>query len=174
MANRRIGQGMGGRPFYGGGGSGGGGGGAVNPWEGGNVPGGNRGGMMNSFNSGNQSNILSQLSEPQAQLALALTKLLQPQQQQVPSLLTMDTVNPLASNNMYPNDYPQRGRLDFNRRPRPDFRRNEPFNKVCFLFIIIYHFFLEYNFNVMKNYCSIFNSSHYVPDFIPHSSNIHI
>lgn len=128
MANRRHGQGMGGRPFYGGGG-----GGAVNPWEGGSVPGGaNRGGgMMNSFNSGNPSHLLSQLSEPQAQLALALTKLLQPQQQQVPSLLTMDTVNP---NQMYPmnNDFPQRGRLDFNRRPRPDFRRNEPYNKVCF------------------------------------------
>lgn len=125
MANRRIGQGMGGRPYYGGG--------AVNPWEGGNVPGGgNRGGMMNSFNSGNSTNILSQLSEPQAQLALAITKLLQPQQQ-VPSLLTMDTINPLANNNMYSmnNDFPQRGRLDFNRRPRPDFRRNEPFNKVC-------------------------------------------
>lgn len=108
MANRRYGQGN--RPHYGG----------VNPWEGGNFPG-NRG---DAFNSGN-SNLLSQLSEPQAQLAIALTKLLQPQQSQVPSLLTMDTINPSNSYNDYSVGY-----NDF-RRNR-DFRRNEPFNKVCF------------------------------------------
>lgn len=110
MANRRYGQGN--RPQYG----------AVNPWEGGSFPG-NRGG---AFNSGNSGAVLSHLSEPQAQLAIALSKLLQPQQSQVPSLLAMD---PIIPSNSY--DY-SLGRTDFNRRNRNDFRRNEPFSKVCF------------------------------------------
>lgn len=124
MANRRQGHG-GGRPYYNNG--------PVNPWQGGNVPGGNAAG--GAFNSANPSNLLSQLTEPQAQLALALTKLLQPQQQ-VPSLLTMDTVNPLHNRGGYgpnKNSYPQGSRADIIRRARHGFKRNEPYNKVCFI-----------------------------------------
>lgn len=108
MANRRYGQGN--RSHYGSG--------AVNPWEGGNFPG-NRGYSENS-------NMMSQFSEPHAQLALALSKLLQPQQPQ--PLLSMDTMNPSKS---YGGDYAL-GRGDFSRnRNWGDFRRHD-FGKVCY------------------------------------------
>lgn len=119
MAHRNYGQGMGGRNF----GGGGGGGGGLNPWADGMAPGGgSRGGPMNSYNSNNP--LMSQLSDPQAQLALALTKLLQPQQQ-------MSNMPGHGFGN-YSN------RDDYDRRGRQDLRRNEPYNKVCFYnFILI-------------------------------------
>lgn len=116
MANRRLG-GMGGpqrgnrpfsqhQPFQGN---------NVSPWQG------------PSNNSMNQSGaLLGQLAANPQQLALALTNLLQPQQQQMnnpPSLLSLNTSPAFSQDNR-----------DFNRfgvnRGRPDFRRNEPYNKV--------------------------------------------
>lgn len=85
--------------------------GGINPWEGGSFPG--------NYNP----NVISQLNEPQTQLAIALTKLLQPQSSALPSLLSMDTVNPSNSFN-----YPMNRSYD--RRNR-DFRRD----KVCFSLI---------------------------------------
>ncbi|XP_044270416.1 zinc finger protein on ecdysone puffs [Tribolium madens] len=118
MANRRLG-GMGGpqrgnrsfsqhQPFQGS---------NVNPWQG-NMP---------SNNSLNPSGLLGQLAANPQQLALALTNLLQPQQQQMnnpPSLLSLNT-SPAFSPH-------QDSRDSFNRfgnRGRSDFRRNEPYNK---------------------------------------------
>ncbi|XP_063910154.1 zinc finger protein on ecdysone puffs-like isoform X1 [Zophobas morio] len=119
MANRRLGGGMGGpqrgnrsfsshQPFQGN---------NVSPWQG-NMP---------SNNSLNQSGgLLGQLAANPQQLALALTNLLQPQQQQMnnpPSLLSLNT-SPAFSH--------QDSRDSFNRfgnRGRSDFRRNEPYNK---------------------------------------------
>ncbi|KAJ3629330.1 hypothetical protein MTP99_013726 [Tenebrio molitor] len=115
MANRRLG-GMGGpqrgnrsfsqhQPFQGN---------NVSPWQG-NMP---------SNNSLNQSGLLGQLAANPQQLALALTNLLQPQQQQMnnpPSLLSLNT-SPAFSH--------QDSRDSFNRfgnRGRSDFRRNEPY-----------------------------------------------
>ena len=127
MANRRLGGGMGGpqrgnrsfsshQPFQGN---------NVSPWQG-NMP---------SNNSLNQSGgLLGQLAANPQQLALALTNLLQPQQQQMnnpPSLLSLNT-SPAFSH--------QDSRDSFNRfgnRGRSDFRRNEPYNKVCTLFIFL-------------------------------------
>lgn len=105
MANRRLG-GMGGGPrgnrsynqqFQGGG---------VSPWQGPN----------NSMNQG----LLSQISNPQ-QLALALTSLLQPQQQSPPSLLSLNTSPAFSNQDRDFNRFGNRGR---------DFRRHEPYNKV--------------------------------------------
>lgn len=68
----------------------------VNPWEGGLVPGG-RSGVAGLLPTPPQTNLLSQLSSPEAQLALAsnlLSTLLRPQQQapQVGSSLYMEVV----------------------------------------------------------------------------------
>lgn len=114
MANRRYGQGNRSHGY----------GGAVNPWEGG-FPG-NRGYSDNS----------NFLNEPQAQLALALSKLLQPQQPQ--PLLSMDTMNPSKSYNDY-----ALGRGDAYGRNRnwTDFRRHDSFGKVCFLLFSFQFFF---------------------------------
>ncbi|XP_968783.4 zinc finger protein on ecdysone puffs isoform X2 [Tribolium castaneum] len=119
MANRRLG-GMGGpqrgnrsfsqhhQPFQGN---------NVSPWQG-NMP---------SNNSLNPSGLLGQLAANPQQLALALSNLLQPQQQQMnnpPSLLSLNT-SPAFSPH-------QDSRDSFNRfgnRGRSDFRRNEPYNK---------------------------------------------
>lgn len=113
MANRRQGYGGGRHNFNSG---------PVNPWQGGNVPGGGQ------FNT---NNLMSQLSEPQAQLALALTKLLQPQQQ-VPSLLSMNTLPPMHGGGYGPNRN-FRGGPGPNMNRRPQNNLNKPFNnnKVC-------------------------------------------
>ncbi|KAK9877851.1 hypothetical protein WA026_020081 [Henosepilachna vigintioctopunctata] len=107
MANRRIIGGMGNRsgnrsfsqqPFQG----------NVNPWQ---------GNMSNSLNQG----LMNQLSNPQ-QLALALTSLLQPQQQPMhnpPSLLSLNAAPA----------YQDRDIGRFGNRGRSDFRRPEPYNK---------------------------------------------
>ena len=68
----------------------------VNPWEGGLVPGG-RAGVAGLLPTPPQTNLLSQLSSPEAQLALAsnlLSTLLRPQQQapQVSNCLYMEVV----------------------------------------------------------------------------------
>ncbi|XP_018328580.1 zinc finger protein on ecdysone puffs [Agrilus planipennis] len=85
----------------------------VSPWQGGAAPG-------NSLNSG----LLSQLAAPQAQLALALTSLLQNQQQSnnPPSLLSLNTSPAFGSQDSYnsQNRFASRGR---------DFRRPDPYNK---------------------------------------------
>lgn len=88
------------------------GGGGLNPWQGG-------GSNMN------QGGILSQLTS-NPQLALALTSLLQPQQQP-PSLLSLNTSPAFSGNRDY-------GRFNsgFN-RGRDINRRHEPYNKVCYL-----------------------------------------
>ncbi|KAL3285172.1 hypothetical protein HHI36_019291 [Cryptolaemus montrouzieri] len=108
MANRRIMGGMGNRggnrpfsqqAFQG----------NVSPWQ---------GNMSNNFNEG----LMNQLSNPQ-QLALALTSLLQPQQQQMsnpPSLLSL---------NAAPAYNQDRDLGRFGNRGRSDFRRPEPYNK---------------------------------------------
>lgn len=92
----------------------------VNPWQGGVAP-------SNSNNSG----LLSQLSTPQ-QLALALTSLLQPQQQQnnPPSLLSLNT-SPFSGQDHY--DSQNR----FGNRGRPDFRRLDLY-KVCIILPITF------------------------------------
>lgn len=114
MASRRSGGGMGGpqrgnrsfsqhQPFQGS---------NVSPWQG-NVP------SNNSMNQG----LISQLTSNPQQLALALTSLFQPQQQQInnpPSLLSLNTT-PAFSNQ--DNDLNRFGR-------GRDFRRHEPYNKV--------------------------------------------
>lgn len=108
MANRRI-MGIGNRsgnrsfsqqPFQG----------NVNPWQ---------GNMSNDMNQG----LMNQLSNPQ-QLALALSSLLQPQQQPMnnpPSLLSL---------NAAPAFNQDRDIGRFGNRGRSDFRRPEPYNKV--------------------------------------------
>ncbi|RZC43183.1 zinc finger protein on ecdysone puffs, partial [Asbolus verrucosus] len=117
MANRRLG-GMGGpqrgnrsfsqhQPFQGN---------NVSPWQG-NMP---------SNNSLNQSGLLGQLAANPQQLALALTNLLQPQQQQMnnpPSLLSLNT-SPAFSHQDSRDSFSR-----FGNRGRSDFRRNEPYNK---------------------------------------------
>ncbi|XP_044750120.1 zinc finger protein on ecdysone puffs [Coccinella septempunctata] len=107
MANRRL-MGMGNRsgnrsfsqqPFQG----------NVNPWQ---------GNMSNDMNQG----FMNQLSNPQ-QLALALSSLLQPQQQPMnnpPSLLSL---------NAAPAYNQDRDLGRFGNRGRSDFRRPEPYNK---------------------------------------------
>lgn len=80
----------------------------VNPWQGGG-------------GGGNQGGILSQITS-NPQLALALTSLLQPQQQQPPSLLSLNTSPAFSSNRDY-------GRFGGISRGR-DLRRHEPYNKV--------------------------------------------
>lgn len=124
MANRRLG-GMGGpqrgnrsfsqhQPFQGN---------NVSPWQG-NMP---------SNNSLNQSGLLGQLAANPQQLALALTNLLQPQQQQMnnpPSLLSLNT-SPAFSH--------QDSRDSFNRfgnRGRSDFRRNEPYKVWTYIYFL--------------------------------------
>jgi len=116
MANRRAGS-MGGNqrgnrsfsqhhPFQGN---------SVSPWQG-NMP------SNSSFNQGG--GLLNQLASNPQQLALALTNLLQPQQQQMtnpPSLLSLNT-SPAFSQ-----DRDSFSR--FGNRGRSDFRRNEPYNK---------------------------------------------
>lgn len=113
----------------------------VNPWEGGMVPGG-RSGVAGLLPTPPQaSNLLSQLSSPEAQLALAsnlLSTLLRPQQQtpQVPSLLSLGSVGQMGNagggyrqNSGYG---PNAGRYQDpgpNRRKRMDSRRQEPYNK---------------------------------------------
>ncbi|KAJ8948353.1 hypothetical protein NQ318_019338 [Aromia moschata] len=113
MANRRMG-GMGGgqrgnrpfsqhQPFQGSG---------VSPWQG-NMP------SNNSMNQG----LLSQITSNPQQLALALTSLLQPQQQQMnnpPSLLSLNTSPAFSNQDRDFNRFGNRGR---------DFRRHEPYNK---------------------------------------------
>ncbi|KAJ8941185.1 hypothetical protein NQ314_010484 [Rhamnusium bicolor] len=113
MANRRMG-GMGGgqrgnrsfsqhQPFQGS---------NVSPWQG-NMP------SNNSMNPG----LLSQLTSNPQQLALALTTLLQPQQQQMnnpPSLLSLNTSPAFSNQDRDFNRFGNRGR---------DFRRHEPYNK---------------------------------------------
>lgn len=86
----------------------------VNPWQGGVAP-----------NDSNNSGLLSQLSTPQ-QLALALTSLLQPQQQNnPPSLLSLNT-SPFSGQDHY--DSQNR----FGNRGRSDFRRFDSY-KVCII-----------------------------------------
>lgn len=107
MANRRMGSMGGGSlrgsrsfnqpPFQGGGGG-------VSPWQGGNQ--GNQGGLINQITSNPQ------------QLALALSNLLQPQQQNPPSLLSLNTSPGFNRDRDY--QFGNRGR---------DFRRHEPYNK---------------------------------------------
>ncbi|CAG2062439.1 unnamed protein product, partial [Timema podura] len=83
----------------------------VNPWEGGMVPGRSSGGSFSAGIAGllptpSQPNLLSQLSSPEAQLAIAsnlLTSLLRPQQSQVPSLLSLSDMT--QSNNGGPGGY---------------------------------------------------------------------
>lgn len=84
----------------------------VSPWQAPN----------SSLNPG----LLTQLSAPH-QLALALSSLLQPQQQQQPtppSLLSLNTT-PFAGQDNY--DSQNR----FGNRGRSDFKRLDPYNKVC-------------------------------------------
>lgn len=105
MANRRFGgnQRGGGRSFQQA---------NLNPWQGGVAPG-------NSLDN----NI-------QAQLALALSNLLQPQQQNnPPSLLSLNTSPGYANQG---NNYNPQNRFGGS-RGRSDFRRSEPYNKVCIL-----------------------------------------
>lgn len=85
-----------------------GGGGGLNPWQGG-------GGNVN------QGGILSQITS-NPQLALALSSLLQPQQQQPPSLLSLNTAPSYINR-----DFGGGGR--FGSRGGRDFRRHEPYNK---------------------------------------------
>lgn len=102
MANRRFGgnQRGGGRSFQQA---------NLNPWQGGVTPG-------NSLDN----NI-------QAQLALALTNLLQPQQQNnPPSLLSLNTSPGFMNQD---NNYNSQNR--FGSRGRSDVRRSEPYSKVC-------------------------------------------
>lgn len=103
-----------------------GGGGGVNPWQGGS--------------NQNQGGILSQLTS-NPQLALALTSLLQPQQQQPPSLLSLNT-SPAFSNNR---DYGGRYNSGGINRGR-DVRRHEPYNKVWYFinFPVVLISFFEY------------------------------
>lgn len=91
---------------------------SLSPWQGGN--------SNNSMNPG----LISQLTSNPQQLALALSSLLQPQQVNPPSLLSLNT-SPGFSN--------QERNLDrFGNRSR-DFRRHEPYNKVMtFLYSTIY------------------------------------
>lgn len=125
MANRRFGGGIGGpqrggRSFpqqqhYQGN--------NVSPWQGGVAP-------NNSLNAG----LLSQLTTSQ-QIAIALSGLLQPQQQQQmnngpPSLLSLNT-SPFSQQDNY--DSQSR----FGNRGRSDFRRLEPYNKVCILLCLL-------------------------------------
>ncbi|CAH0546111.1 unnamed protein product [Brassicogethes aeneus] len=108
MANRRMG-GMGGgphrgnrsfsqhQPFQGN---------NVNPW----------GNSNNSMNPG----LISQLTSNPQQLALALSSLLQPQQVNPPSLLSLNTSPGFSNQDRDLNRFGNRGR---------DFRRHEPYNK---------------------------------------------
>ncbi|XP_067003468.1 zinc finger protein on ecdysone puffs isoform X2 [Anabrus simplex] len=114
----------------------------VNPWEGGMVPGGMRSGVAGLLPTPPQSgNLISQLSSPEAQLAIAsnlLTTLLRPQQQQnqVPSLLSLGALGQVGNvgasyrQSGYGQDqgrYQDRGQ---NRRSgRMDERRGEPYGK---------------------------------------------
>ncbi|XP_066148355.1 zinc finger protein on ecdysone puffs-like isoform X2 [Euwallacea fornicatus] len=84
------------------------GGGSLNPWQG--------------ASNTNQAGILSQLTS-NPQLALALSSLLQPQQQQPPSLLSLNT-SPAFSGNR---DYGHFNSGGANRGRA--FRRHEPYNK---------------------------------------------
>ncbi|XP_057670266.1 zinc finger protein on ecdysone puffs isoform X1 [Diorhabda carinulata] len=102
MANRRMGGPSGGlrgnrsfnQPFQGG---------SVSPWQG--------------ANSGNQG-LISQITSNPQQLALALSSLLQPQQQNPPSLLSLNTSGFSGRDR----DFGQFGR-------GRDFRRHEPYSK---------------------------------------------
>ncbi|XP_075230089.1 protein on ecdysone puffs [Lycorma delicatula] len=124
-------------------GGGGGGGGSrrqsygssnqVNPWQGGVVPGGNQMGGLGLLPTPAQSGILSQLSTPEAQLAMAtnlLNKILSPQQSQtssVPSLLSLP--GPMNRGGMSYSDYRSRGTFADRRRERPGDRRMQPYSK---------------------------------------------
>ncbi|XP_021926329.1 zinc finger protein on ecdysone puffs isoform X2 [Zootermopsis nevadensis] len=113
----------------------------VNPWEGGLVPGGRSGvgGLLPT--PPQSSNLLSQLSSPEAQLALAsnlLSTLLRPQQPspEVPSLLSLGSLGHLGNapggsgyrqhSGYGPGRYQDPGP---NRRKRMESRRQEPYNK---------------------------------------------
>ena len=85
--------------------------GPVNPWQGGN--------------NTNQGGIISQLTS-NPQLALALSSLLQPQQQQPPSLLSLNTAPAFSDRGDY-------GRFSMNRGR--EFRRPEPYYKVKIIFV---------------------------------------
>nr|CAD7269484.1 unnamed protein product [Timema shepardi] len=112
----------------------------VNPWEGGMVPGRSSGGSSSAGIAGllptpSQPNLLSQLSSPEAQLAIAsnlLTSLLRPQQSQVPSLLSLSGMT--QSNNGGPGGYRHQNqygdRYQDRRKPMRDGRRIEPYSKV--------------------------------------------
>ncbi|XP_039286490.1 zinc finger protein on ecdysone puffs isoform X2 [Nilaparvata lugens] len=100
----------------------------VNPWQGGLVPGVNQLGLLQSHG---QPSILSQLSSPEAQLAMAtnlLNKILSPQEQNTtpPSLLSLPINRNMAafsdSRSRWNNSYSDR------RRDRPD-RRVQPYSK---------------------------------------------
>nr|CAD7459455.1 unnamed protein product [Timema tahoe] len=112
----------------------------VNPWEGGMVPGRSSGGSFSAGIAGllptpSQPNLLSQLSSPEAQLAIAsnlLTSLLRPQQSQVPSLLNLSDMT--QSNNGGPGGYRHQNQYGENRyqdrrKPMRDGRRIEPYTK---------------------------------------------
>lgn len=144
MANRRPGGYGGGRPNFNSGPNYNSGPGSVNPWQGGNIPG-------NQYNNGNPSNLLSQLSEPQAQLALALTKLLQPQQQ-VPSLLSMNTNPPMPNRGFGggPGNFNRNGPGNMNNR-RP--QNVKPFNKVCSFFHIDFVVFVNSGLEFHQKNC---------------------
>ncbi|XP_063229372.1 zinc finger protein on ecdysone puffs isoform X2 [Bacillus rossius redtenbacheri] len=113
----------------------------MNPWEGGMVPGrggGGGGGVSGLLPTPPQTNLLSQLSSPEAQLALAsnlLSTLLRPQQQQVPSLLSLGAMNQGGGGGGGPGYHPppQFGPNRFQDRRmkggRNDGRRMEPYTK---------------------------------------------
>lgn len=91
----------------------------VSPWQGGAGP-----------NSMNNAGLISQLSGPQAQLALALSSLLQNQpstNNNPPSLLSLPTTPAFNTQD----NFSSQNR--FNNRGR-DFRRHEPYNKVWIIF----------------------------------------
>lgn len=105
----------------------------VNPWQGGVVPGGNQMGGLALLPTPAQTGLLSQLTTPEAQLAMAtnlLNKILSPQQNQtsnVPSLLSLHT-GPINRSMSY-NDYRSRNSYADRRRERPVERRMQPYSK---------------------------------------------
>ncbi|XP_054274086.1 zinc finger protein on ecdysone puffs-like [Macrosteles quadrilineatus] len=99
----------------------------MNPWEGGMVPGRSGSSMLGSQGQGD---LLSQLTSPEAQLALAsnlITKLIS-QQQSVPSLLNMGNMGSGGGMSSFNDSYGNNRNFQ-DRRRRMDQRRTEPYNK---------------------------------------------
>ncbi|RZF32370.1 hypothetical protein LSTR_LSTR001834 [Laodelphax striatellus] len=102
----------------------------VNPWQGGLVPGVNQLGLLVSHG---QSTLLSQLSSPEAQLAMAtnlLNRILSPQEQNStpPSLLSLPINRNLAAFNDSRPRWNNNNSYADRRRDRQD-RRPQPYNK---------------------------------------------